>query len=85
MDTDLQAWCREIRSRYVIHWLTGADPLPVLQSACDDLYVIMLSGRPEARQAILDAVANAFISKVGSPERLLAAIACKAYGNRKVD
>ena len=49
MDTDLQAWCKEIRSRYVIHWLTGADPLPVLQSACDDLYVIMLSGRPEAR------------------------------------
>jgi hypothetical protein len=44
MDTDLQAWCREIRSRYVIHWLTGADPLPVLQSACDDLYVIVLSG-----------------------------------------
>ena len=49
MDTDLQAWCKEIRSCYVIHWLTGADPLPVLQSACDDLYVIMLSGRPEAR------------------------------------
>ena len=49
MDTDLQAWCREIRSRYVIHWLSGADPLPVLLSACDDLYVIMLSGRPEAR------------------------------------
>jgi len=38
MDTDLQAWCREIRS------LTGADPLPVLQSVCEDLYGIMFRG-----------------------------------------
>ena len=38
MNTDLQAWCREIRS------LSGADPLPILQSTCDDLYVIVLSG-----------------------------------------
>ena len=53
----------------------GADLLPILRSVCDDVYVIVLSGRPEARQAILDAGANAFISKVESPERLLAAIA----------
>ena len=38
MDTDLQAWCREIRS------LTGADPLQVLQSVCENLYVIMFRG-----------------------------------------
>jgi two-component system nitrate/nitrite response regulator NarL len=53
----------------------GADLLPALRKLQDDLYVIVLSGRPEARQAILDAGANAFISKVESPERLLAAIA----------
>ena len=55
--------------------LAGTDLLPALRSVCDDLYVIVLSGRPEARQAILDAGANAFISKVESPERLLATIA----------
>jgi DNA-binding NarL/FixJ family response regulator len=54
--------------------LAGADLLPALRSACDDLYVIVLSGRPEARQAILDAGANGYISKVEPPERLLAAI-----------
>ena len=53
----------------------GADLLPVLRGVCDDVYVIVLSGRPEARRAILDAGANAFVSKVESPERLLAAIA----------
>ena len=52
----------------------GDDLLPALRSVCDDLCVIVLSGRPEARQAILDAGANAFISKVEPPERLLAAI-----------
>jgi DNA-binding NarL/FixJ family response regulator len=55
--------------------LAGADLLPALRSVCDDVYVIVLSGRPEARQAILDAGANAFVSKVESPERLLAAVA----------
>ena len=51
--------------------LEGADLLPALRTVCDDLYVIVLSGRPEARQAILNAGANAFVSKVESPERLL--------------
>jgi DNA-binding NarL/FixJ family response regulator len=61
----------------------GADLLPALWSACDDLYVIVLSGRLEARQAILDAGANAFVSKVESPERLLAAITSAEHTNRK--
>ena len=63
--------------------LAGADLLPALWSACDDLYVIVLSGRPEARQAILDAGANAFVSKVESPEQLLAAIASAEHSHRK--
>jgi len=45
-----------------------------LRSVCDDLYVIVLSERPEAYQAILEIGANAFVSKMESPERLLAAI-----------
>ena len=55
--------------------LVAADLLPILRSVCDEVHVIVLSGRPEARQAILDAGANAFVSKVESPERLLAEIA----------
>jgi DNA-binding NarL/FixJ family response regulator len=65
--------------------LMGADLLPALRSVCDDLYVIVLSGRPEARQAILDAGANAFISKIESPEQLLAAIASAGHRHRKGD
>jgi DNA-binding NarL/FixJ family response regulator len=60
---------------WVLPGLAGTDLLLALRSVCDDVYVIVLSGRPEARQAILDAGANAFISKVESPERLLAVIA----------
>jgi DNA-binding NarL/FixJ family response regulator len=62
--------------------LTGADLPPALRSACEGLYVIVLSGRPEARQAILDAGANAFISKVEPPERLLAAIASAEHSRK---
>jgi two-component system nitrate/nitrite response regulator NarL len=63
--------------------LAGTDLLLALRSVCDDLYVIVLSGRSEARQAILDAGANAFISKVEPPERLLAAIARAEHCSRK--
>lgn len=55
--------------------LSGPELLPIQQSVCDDLYVIVLSRQLEARQASLDAGANAFFSKVESPQRLLAAIA----------
>jgi DNA-binding NarL/FixJ family response regulator len=53
----------------------SAGLLDALRHACKELYVIVLSGRPEARQAVLDAGADAFISKVEPPDRLLAAIA----------
>jgi DNA-binding NarL/FixJ family response regulator len=65
--------------------LAGADLLPTLRSVKDDLYVIVLSGRPEARQTVLDAGANAFVSKVEPPERLLAAIASAEHSSRKGD
>jgi DNA-binding NarL/FixJ family response regulator len=39
------------------------------------IYIIALSGRPEARRAALTAGADAFVSKTYPPEQLLAAIA----------
>jgi CheY-like chemotaxis protein len=48
--------------------------LTTLREACPGLYVIALSGRPEARRAALAAGADAFVYKCDPPERLLAAI-----------
>jgi DNA-binding NarL/FixJ family response regulator len=61
----------------------GADLLAALRRVCEGLYVIVLSGRPEARQAVLEAGADAFVSKVEPPERLLAAIAAAEHSHRK--
>jgi len=54
--------------------LPGATLLSLLYDHCPRLQVIALSGRPEARKAALDAVADAFASKGDPPERLLAAM-----------
>jgi len=48
--------------------------LSVLRTTHPELYVIALSGRPEAHRAALAAGADAFVSKANPPERLLAAI-----------
>jgi DNA-binding NarL/FixJ family response regulator len=48
--------------------------LRTLQQICPGLSIVVLSGRPEAQQPALAAGANAFVSKVDPPERLLAAI-----------
>lgn len=48
--------------------------LSALRQYCPDLFVIALSGRPEACRAALEAGADAFVSKTDPPERLLAAI-----------
>ena len=48
--------------------------LPALQKMCPGLHVIALSSRPEVRQDALAAGAQAFVSKAGPPEPLLAAI-----------
>jgi DNA-binding NarL/FixJ family response regulator len=39
-----------------------------------NLLVVVLSGRPEVRREALAAGADAFVSKVDPPERLLAAL-----------
>jgi len=54
--------------------LAAVDLLSALRKVGPDLFVIALSGRPEARRAALDAGADAFVSKGDPPEQLLAAI-----------
>jgi DNA-binding NarL/FixJ family response regulator len=66
--------------------LAVADLLSALRRACPGVYVIVLSGRLEARRAILDAGADAFVSKADSPERLLGTIAsCWARSTSRVE
>jgi DNA-binding NarL/FixJ family response regulator len=64
----------------VLHWrLPGGEMvglLPALRATCPELRVVVLSARPEVRQAALQAGADAFVSKVDPPERLLAAVGC---------
>ena len=62
----------------LFHWrlqhLSEVDVLSALRSACPQLHVITLSAQPEAHHASLAAGADAFVSKMDPPERLLAAI-----------
>jgi DNA-binding NarL/FixJ family response regulator len=53
----------------------AAELLETMRQDHPDLYVIVLSGRPEAREVALAAGADAFVSKGNPPEHLLAAIA----------
>jgi len=52
----------------------AAGLLLALRRECPGLGVIVLSGRPEAREAALGAGADDFVSKGNPPEHLLAAI-----------
>jgi DNA-binding NarL/FixJ family response regulator len=63
--------------------LVAIGSLPALRRVCSDLLVIVLSGRPEARRASLDAGADAFVSKSDPPDRLLAAIGKQEQAKRK--
>ena len=54
--------------------LATADWLVALRKACPGLYVIVLSGRPEVQRAVLAAGADAFVSKIDPPDKLLAAV-----------
>jgi len=54
--------------------LSGDDLSSAVRSLCAETKVIALSGRPEVRQAAIDAGADAFVSKGDPPERLLAAL-----------
>jgi DNA-binding NarL/FixJ family response regulator len=55
-------------------WFEGratAALVAALKERCPDLHVIVLSGRPEVRRAALSAGADAFVSKIDPPVRLL--------------
>jgi DNA-binding NarL/FixJ family response regulator len=54
--------------------LVGIELLKTLRRTCPNLAVIVLSGRPEARNPALAAGANLFISKAAPPEQLLASV-----------
>ena len=54
--------------------LATADWLVDLRKASPGLYVIVLSGRPEVQRAVLAAGADAFVSKIDPPDKLLAAV-----------
>ncbi len=54
--------------------MDAEETLRNLHRTCPDLFVIALSGKDEARQAALQAGADAFVSKADPPDWLLAAI-----------
>jgi len=59
----------------------AAELLSILRSCHPRLWIIALSGRPEARKAALAAGADAFVSKGDPPERLLAVVLGEATGH----
>lgn len=65
--------------------LAGIELLKTLRRTRPNLAVIVLSGRPEAREAALAAGANMFISKISSPEQLLASILSIRPGTNEVE
>jgi len=76
---DLLAQVKETRPDLVLlDWelpgLSSNSHLPILRALCLHLKLVVLSGRPKARQTALDAGADAFVSKIDPPERLLAAL-----------
>jgi DNA-binding NarL/FixJ family response regulator len=50
------------------------DVIPAVRKCCPEAFLIVLSDHPEARRSALRAGADAFVSKVDPPERLVAAI-----------
>ncbi len=62
----------------LLHWrlqgMAAGELLRRLKEICPELHVIVLSARPEARQAALASGADSFVSKMDQPEKLLAAL-----------
>jgi DNA-binding NarL/FixJ family response regulator len=62
----------------IVDWLLpdeiNAQSLERYREKCPKLSVIAMSGRPEVEKSALQAGADAFISKIEPPDRLLAAI-----------
>jgi DNA-binding NarL/FixJ family response regulator len=62
----------------IVDWLLpdeiSSQSLERYREKCPELAIIAMSGRPEVEVAALEAGADAFISKIDPPDRLLAAI-----------
>jgi DNA-binding NarL/FixJ family response regulator len=54
--------------------MASSELLARLKRICPDLYVIVLSARPEDRQDALACGADGFVSKMDQPDKLLAAL-----------
>lgn len=68
----------------ILDWLlpalSRAGSIEALKELRPTLFVIALSGRPELGQDALDHGADAFVSKIDPPDRLLAILADKQKG-----
>jgi DNA-binding NarL/FixJ family response regulator len=73
--TQTEATCPDL---VLLGWelpgLAACDMLAALRRVSPGVFVIALSGWPDARRAALNAGADAFVSKADPPERLLDAI-----------
>jgi DNA-binding NarL/FixJ family response regulator len=59
---------------WLLPGLAEAGSIAALRDIRPDLIIIALSGRPELGHTAINAGANAFVSKIDPPERLLTAI-----------
>ena len=59
---------------WMLPGLAEAGSIAALRDIRPDLIIIALSGRPELSHAAINAGADAFVSKIDPPERLLTAI-----------
>ncbi|MCB0210810.1 MAG: response regulator transcription factor [Anaerolineae bacterium] len=80
--SDAESLVQQTRARLpdlvLLDWelpgLSPTDPLSTLRKTCPNLQVIALSNWPGGQRQALKAGANAFVSKVDSPSRLLDAL-----------
>ncbi len=61
--------------------MAGGETLRSLRKSCPRLFIIALSGKEGAREAALQAGADAFVSKADPPDQLLTAI--ERYWNQQ--
>lgn len=54
--------------------LDAIEMLPVIRARCPNMKIVVLNGRLGARRTALEGAADAFVSKGGSPEDLLATL-----------
>ena len=83
----IEACCADL---VIVDWglpgLDNAALIETLRESCPEVGLIVLSGHPEARQAALQAGADAFVNKTESPVYLLSVIdQCCQRETNKID